>query len=193
MTIEAGGRFRWRGLDLQYLVHPYNKTAQNERAVEVPIALAFIKGRAGEGVEVGNVLGHYVEHSHRVVDLYETAEGVENIDLFDLAGSFDWIVAISTIEHVRWEDEPWDKRGPMNAVAHLRSLLAPFGQLLVTAPFGQHPYLDTAILSGEMEPTTQGCLLWQGSRWVPVEDDVVFLPARPLRWASSVWVATWVA
>lgn len=191
--VEQGGRFRWRGLDLEYLVHPYNKTAQNERAVEVPIALAFIDGRAGVGVEVGNVIGHYVEHSHRVVDLYETAAGVDNVDLFDLTGSFDWIVAISTIEHVRWEAPPWDEQGPMDAVAHLRSLLAPGGELLVTAPFGQHPHLDKAIESGEMHPDTQGCLLWQEDHWVPVEDDVVYLPARPLRWASSVWVATWVA
>lgn len=198
--IAAGDRFVWRGHELDYLAHPYNRSAENERAVEVPIALDFIEGRSGAGLEVGNVLAHYAEVEHRVVDLYEQAPGVENLDLFDVSGAYDWIVAISTLEHVRWEakgagltrwEEEPDPSGPIAGLAHLRSLLAPGGELLLTAPFGQHPYFDGAILSGGLEATTEATLLFEGDHWTVLEGRREWRPARKLRWAGAVWVATW--
>lgn len=205
--IAAGDRFMWRGNELEYLVHPYNRTALNERAVEVPIGWDFIDDQLERdrlrGLEVGNVLSHYDGPVlQRVVDLYEHAEGVENIDLFDVTGSYEWIVAISTLEHVRWEvqgagntkweDEP-DPSGPLDGLAHLRSLLAPGGALLVTAPFCQHPYLDGAILSGGLQPTTEATLTFEGDHWDVHEGQRIWRHARELRWAGAVWVATWEA
>lgn len=183
--------FSWRGQQLRYLDHPYNSTRLNERAVEVPIALGWLAGREGIGVEVGNVLGHYGDHSHRVVDLYEKAPGVDNVDVFDLAGEYDWILAISTLEHVRWDWPPTDPTGAVEALRHLRSLLAPGGELLVTVPFGQHPRLDAEILSGSLEPTTEGTLVYAGGSWDPLEGAREWRPTRELRWAGAVWVATW--
>jgi hypothetical protein len=52
------------GKALPALVHPYNKTWQCERQVEVPEALALIRGYRGV-LEVGNTLGHYVRHIMR--------------------------------------------------------------------------------------------------------------------------------
>lgn len=196
MTVR-GGRFAWQGEELDYLLDPYNSTAANERAVEVPIARQFVRRAAelGAGLEVGHVLGHYGEPGDwRVVDRYEKARGVENVDVFDVRGRFGWVVAISTLEHVRWDGpDAWDPRGAIDAVAHLRGLLEDGGRLLVTVPFGQHPYLDGAILSGGLEPDVEGSLVYEGDYWRPLPGEVVWHAARPERWARSVWVAEWHA
>ena len=92
----------WHGTTLDLVDLPYNTTIRNERAVELAVAFHWLADRTGSGLEVGNVLGHYGISGHRVVDLYEQAPGVENVDLFDVRGSFDWIVSVSTIEHVAW-------------------------------------------------------------------------------------------
>jgi hypothetical protein len=191
MTIR-GGSFEWDGEELDYLLHPYTSTAANERAVEVPIARRFIERRAGAGLEVGNVLRHYGPGDWRVVDLYEAAPGVDNVDVFEVVERFDWVVAVSTLEHVRWDaPDRWDPRGAIDAVAHLRARLNPGGALLVSVPFGQHPYLDGAILSGGLEPDVQGSLVYEGHYWRAIPGEAVWHPARPERWARSVWVAEW--
>lgn len=199
--IRAGDTFTWRGVELGYLAHPYNRAAENERAIEVPIAEHFIATHDGYGLEVGNVLGHYADHEHRVVDLYEVAAGVENLDLFDARGSYDWIVAISTLEHVRWEakgagntrwEEEPDPAGPIDGLAHLRSLLRPGGELLITAPFGQHPYFDGAILAG-LGADDEATFTFEGDHWTEHPGERLWRAARKLRWAGAVWVATWRA
>jgi len=191
--IRPGDTFSWWGRDLAYFDHPYNSTIRNERAVEVPIALVFLEGRTGEGLEVGNVLGHYVSRSHRVADLYEEAPGVENVDVFEVDGSFDWIVAISTLEHIRWDRkrDELDPGAAVDALYHLRSLVAPGGELLVTTPFGQHPRLDAEILAGTLEPDAEGTLVFEEDRWEPLEGRRVWRSTREHGWAGSVWVAKW--
>ena len=63
----------------------------------------------GQGAEIGNVLAHYVETDHLRVDKYEQAEGVQNLEVLDFdPGPLDWIIAISTLEHVGWDEEPRD-------------------------------------------------------------------------------------
>src|SRR5690606_34112160 len=121
-------RFRFQGAEHDGFDHPYNTTILNERAVEIPVVLDWLPGK-GRGLEVGNVLGHYGVKGRRVVDLYEQADGVENLDLFDIEGHFDWIVSISTLEHVRWDTEPRDPNGAVEAIGHLRSLLSPGGRM----------------------------------------------------------------
>lgn len=182
--------FEWWGRELPYLDHPYNTTILNERAVEVPIALAFIDRCSGDGVEVGNVLAHYGPITHRVVDRWKQAPGVENIDVFDLHGSFDWIVAVSTLEHVR-HDEPADGApfGAVTALAHLRALLNPGGQLLVTHPFGQNPYLDGAILSRHLDPDAEGTMLFDPDGWIGVDGVPMWRPLRGRNWPSAIWIA----
>lgn len=180
--------------ELDLLDHPYNVTAQNERAIEVPLAQFFLQrhGR-GHGLEVGNVLGHYGVSGHDVVDLYEVADGVRNIDLFDVEGRWDWVVSISTVEHVGW---PLDVDAALAAVVHLRSLVEPHGVLFLTVGFGQHPRLDDAIYSGSFRPDWQLVYRRARTNWLPQA------AASPHAWAPydwqtpsarAVWVATWGA
>lgn len=180
--------FRWHGHELDLFDHEYNTTVLNERAVEIPIALDWLADRVlVDGVEVGNVLAHYGFPSHRVIDLYEPGEGVENIDVFDLEGPFDWIVAISTLEHV---GQGVDPSAPMRAIEHLRSLLAPGGEMLVTIPGGHNDELDICL--AEISTTCRASTMAAaGGTWVETIEPV-FLPyGLTSPWAASVWIGEW--
>lgn len=185
----------WGGRRLRYFDHPYNSTAANERAVELAIAADWLEEHgAGTGLEVGNVLGHYPEAfdrwPRRIADRYE---GPEFVDVFDLADPADWIVAISTLEHVRWDppEERW-AHGAADAVRHLRGLLAPGGAMLITIPLGWHAHLDAAIAAGELEPTTDVVMYRAGDRWARGDRSTWRAYGASTPWADAVWVAEWI-
>ena len=150
--------FVHEGTEHRYLRHPYHYTWLNERAVEVPLATAVLDaaGPRARVLEVGNVTGHYRPHAHTVVDKYEQAPGVHNVDVVDLpgtpglAGPYDLVVAISTLEHVGVDEPVADPGKAARAVAALTSLLAPGGRLWVTVPLGYNPVLQAQLLSGEL-------------------------------------------
>lgn len=143
------------GTTLQPFDHPYNTTALNERAVELAMAQRFLLTRrmAGMGnvLEVGNVLDHYNDRSdfpvpeRRIVDRFEVAPGVENIDVFDIEGTYDTIISISTIEHVGRDDGRDRPHAAVEATYHLRSLLAPGGRFFCTFPTGWNEALDADL------------------------------------------------
>jgi len=142
------------GVEYPYFYHWYNRTWRNERTVEIPIVRRILEARPGACVlEVGNVLSHYFGRDHEVVDKYEKAHGVHNIDVVDFrpGKKYDVIVCISTLEHVGWDDPPRDPEKPIRALNHLRSLLAPGGILVVTIPIGYNPDIDGLIGKGRLE------------------------------------------
>ena len=160
-----------------YLRHAYNYTWLNERAVEIPLAAAVL-AEAGPGarvLEVGNVLGHYQRIDHTVVDKYERAPGVHNVDVvdIDLPGPYDLILAVSTLEHVGLDEEVQDPGKPARAVAHLTALLAPGGRLWCTFPVGYNAALDERLRTDGLGATRLTALRRTGrdNRWeqVPVE------------------------
>jgi glycosyltransferase involved in cell wall biosynthesis len=142
------------GRSLPYTVHRYNETWRNERAVELPIAFDWLDHRpAGRVLEVGHVLGHYRRNmDHTVVDLYEPSPGVLNVDALDFnpPHRFRSIVAVSTIEHVGFDEEDQDGDKTRRLLDHLCSLLTLDGELLVTFPLGYNRYLDDHLTSGRL-------------------------------------------
>jgi len=201
--IQEGDTFEWRGQTLPYLVHDYNTTALNERAIEVPIAYWWAQHfemMDPDVLEVGNVLNHYGWADHRVIDLYEVAEGVENIDLLDLeplGDEYDRIVCISTLEHFNCRDDGLvDDWSPIQGLMKLFNLLKHGGEMLVTIPFGQNPYLDVFLLDGMpsqtwLRPTEQSTMeRWGDGTWHE-RPGAHWGPAREMGWPSAVWVATW--
>jgi len=127
--------FTLGGETYPYLVHNYNLTWSNERAIEVPVAWREVERRPGASIlEVGNVLAHYHRFPHDVVDKFERAAGVANLDVVDLpaAKRYDLVVTISTLEHVGFDEEPKDPEKPLRAMDALRRVLAPGGLLLAT-------------------------------------------------------------
>ena len=147
--------FTFEGRQLEYLVDGYNRTWGNERAVEVPIALDWLSRRpAGPVLEVGHVVGHYAPRAadHTVVDLYEPEDGVLNVDAmtYDPGTTFPSILAISTIEHVGYDEEDQDPDKPRRLLDHLTGLLSPGGELLVSFPLGYHHQLDRDLVDGRL-------------------------------------------
>lgn len=76
--------FTFRNKKLRYLIHSYNLTWNNERSVEVPIVLDFLKTNRSENkkvLEFGSVLRHYVRANWTILDKYEKFPGTENVDI----------------------------------------------------------------------------------------------------------------
>lgn len=171
--------FTWCGDELEMFDAEYNTTILNERAVEIPIALAWMADKVlANGVEVGAVLPHYGFPPHTVVDLYELGDGIDNIDVFDLYGQFDWILSISTLEHIP---------NAVDALRHLQSQLAPGGSMLITIGAGQHTALDRHLATGA-GATRCATLVRSGGIWCQTVEPQ-FLPyGYSTRWAESVWI-----
>lgn len=193
--------FMYHGKELAYFWHMYNLTMFNERAVEIAIAHDWLEEIMGddehptiwsEGLEVGNVLGHYEYHKHVVFDLHEEAAWYQKLggqpvisrDILDyslnLPGErFPWVVSLSTIEHT--ED-------PIAALAILFTLVAPGGRLLVTFPTGVSGMLDQFVLGGApsfdrmctIARTEDG---WAQTEWPEIREYG--------QWANSVFVGEW--
>jgi hypothetical protein len=155
------GSFEFAGEDYRYHSAAYNTTWRNERTVEVPIALRFLlRNGGGRALEVGNVLGHYGAVGHDVLDKYERAPGVTNADVMDFEPSAGYgaVVAISTLEHVGFDEEPRDPDKAPRALERMTSWLAPGGALLVTLPLGYNAALDERLWSGELRFDELRCM-----------------------------------
>lgn len=140
--------FEFNGEALHYVIHPYNHTWTNERAVELAIAAKWLEKRKKTRIlEVGNVSRHYYSTRHDVVDKYEKAEGIINVDIVDFSPEqkYHSILSISTLEHVGWDRDRKEPEKIRVAVDKLRSLLAPAGEALVSFPIGFNSFLDEFI------------------------------------------------
>ncbi len=146
-------QFSLDGRRYDYVDDWHSWTWLNERAVELPIARAAMAAAdPARTIEIGNVTSHYFPARHRIVDKYESAPGVENIDLFEISEreAFDLVLCVSTLEHVGWDEPVRDPVPAVDAVARLMELVAPGGRLLVTIPVGYHPTLANAAIDGTL-------------------------------------------
>ena len=176
----------------RYCFHHYS--LDNERVVEVALARDFLQGQTGDILEVGNVLSHYLNFSHDVVDKYEVAPGVLNEDVVDYSPGkkYAGIILISTLEHVGWDEQPRDPQKIGQAIRHLKSLLAPGGWMLVTMPLGYNPNVDEMLRNGATGFPETGYLLrisadnrWREATWAEVREAKY---AAPFPCANAVFV-----
>jgi SAM-dependent methyltransferase len=169
------GRFQLDGESYPYLFHRYKATWLTERAVEVPVVQRLVDREPGRVLEVGNVLSHYRAERHLVVDKYEQAPGIMNRDVLALddLGQFELVVAISTLEHVGWDEEPRRPQAALEAVSALRERVAPGGRLVLTHPVGYNPHLDDALSSGAVPLERTAALRRAGrrTRWEQVSTE----------------------
>lgn len=149
---RSNRKFEFNGRTYRYLIHPYNYSWETERRVEIPIFLNLIKKfKRKEILEVGNVLSHYVNFKHDIVDKYEKAEEVINKDVIDLKPKkkYDLIISISTLEHVGWDETPQQKNKIAAAIKNLKKLVKPKGTIAITIPMGHNLYMDGLIKKGK--------------------------------------------
>ena len=144
-AFKSAAAFTFKGNRCRYFYHLYNTTWLNERAIEVPIVMEYLKKYDGKKIlEAGNVLSHYLSFDHDIVDKYEKAPGVINADVvsFSPQGKYDLIVSISTLEHVGWDEIPREPSKIILAVENLKGLLASGGEMIVTLPLGYNCDMD---------------------------------------------------
>jgi hypothetical protein len=142
--------FVFNGKEYDYFYHDYNETWSSERTVEVPIIWRIIQdNQTSRTLEVGNVLSHYFEIRHTVIDKFEEGPGVINEDIVEtnFATQFDLIVSISTLEHIGWgtRHEARDPPKFSRAISKLRSMVKPGGKIWFTIPLGYNQYVDSLL------------------------------------------------
>ncbi|MFC1489831.1 SAM-dependent methyltransferase [Candidatus Latescibacterota bacterium] len=144
--------FTFRNESYLYFYHPYNFTWDNERAVEIPIAMKSIAANKGKNVlEMGNVLSHYFPLEWDVLDKFDDGDGIICKDIVDYNPSekYDLIVSISTLEHVGFDDDVKDPGKIVETMKNLKECcLKPDGSMIFTMPLGYNPFMDKMLFDG---------------------------------------------
>ncbi|MEV4319672.1 hypothetical protein [Actinocrispum sp. NPDC049592] len=196
-AMRQNERFLFRGEELPYTLHRYNNAYRNERTVEISIARWFLTREPnGRILEIGNVLAHYGLTGQTVLDKYETVPGVINEDIVDWTPEqkFDTVLAVSTLEHVGWDETPREPEKVFAAFEAVRSYVAPGGKLLVTCPIGHNKALDGGLRSGRIKFDEETWLVRTAKRneWREATKDEALSReyGRPFRNANAVYVGT---
>ena len=186
--------FTINGCRYRYFYHPYNTTWRVERAVEIPPALAAMRHYRGSRIlEIGNVLAHYTDIQHDVLDKYEDAPHVIRADAvtYSTHRRYDLIISISTVEHIGWDEQPRRPRRSLQALEHFHTLLAPGGAMLVSAPLGYNATLDELLLQDRLPFERVHCLrrVSADNRWEEVAPALAAACpyGQPWNGASAVW------
>lgn len=146
--LKMGRTFKLSSKTYNYFIHPYNYTWRNERIVEIPIFKEIILENKGKKIlEIGNVLSHYINIDHDVLDKYEMASGVINKDIisFKSKKKYDLIISISTLEHIGWDEQEKDPKKILRAINNLRKHLQDLGEIIFSLPIGYNPIIDSYI------------------------------------------------
>lgn len=151
--------FEFQGEPYKYFYHLYNRTVAGERIVEIPIVKRKVDEYQSKSIlEVGNVLSHYFDIKHDILDKYEKAPGVINEDamIYDPPKRYDLIVSISTLEHVGLDyGEEYSPEKFNLVLNNLKRLLSRNGQLFITLPISFNPYLQKLIMARKMSFTNE--------------------------------------
>jgi len=143
--------FVFRNRKLKYFLHIYNLTWMNERIVEVPIVMDYIKRfRAKKILEFGAVLHHYYNVNWDVLDKFEKGKGIINKDVVNFKPSekYDLIVSISTLEHVGFADGIKNPMKPVKAVRNLKeNCLKKNGRIIITLPLAYNKEMDKLLFN----------------------------------------------
>lgn len=145
--------FTFNGEKYRYYTDKYNYTWRNERSIEVPLIYNIIKRCNNKKIlEIGNVLSHYYKVSHDILDKYEVVDNVINEDVvLYKRKKYDLIIAISTFEHVGWDEKPRERNKIIKAIANLKSILNSNGKIIFTVPLGYNPDINRIIKNKEIQ------------------------------------------
>lgn len=184
--------FIFQNKKYNYFYHPYNCTCLNERAVEIPIVWKIVKDYLREGrriLEVGNVLSHYFNFEHDIVDKYEKFDEVINQDVVDFRpkNQYDLIVSISTLEHVGFDEEFSEPLKILSAIQNLKKILVPGGKIIITMSLGYNLEMDNLLKEGKIKFTKQYFLkrISANNEWKEANQDEV----RQIKYDCSNWTA----
>jgi SAM-dependent methyltransferase len=193
---HKGRKFLFDGKKLEYLWEMNHWTWLNERCVEVPIARDYVEQYGGKRIlEVGNELWKYFPTSHDVVDKYETGQGdhVLNQDIIDYRPTekYDFIISVSTIEHIGWDEKPRDPTKLPRTIEHLRTMLEPGGRIVLTFPIGYNPHLTEMVRAGRLPFSNQ--FFFKRTSWQNDWSQVGFEAVERAKYGSPFYYANAIA
>ncbi|MEE9379263.1 MAG: hypothetical protein V3V33_14665 [Candidatus Lokiarchaeia archaeon] len=188
LKFKSSRSFRFNNKKYNYFYHKYNITWNNERAIELPIIWKIVKKYENKNIlEVGNVLSHFFDFQHDIVDKYEIADGVINQDIVDYnpLNKYDLIVTISTLEHVGWDETPREPLKILRAIENLKSLINENGKIIITLPKGHSPMLDNLLKENRIKFSEQYFFKrisrsnkWKQVNWNKISKAVYGYPIR---------------
>lgn len=175
-------KFHFSGKNLPYLIHHYNSTWMNERTVEIPIIKDYINEYKGMNIlEVGNVLSHYFQVSHDVIDKYEVeSDGIIIEDAVDFRTTkkYNLIVSISTLEHIGIDEKPREPLKALRTIENLKRLMvSKGGKIVVTFLLGSNPYLDKMLRNNSF--TKILCLKQSRNKWIEIDWSYIHNERKP--------------
>jgi len=179
-------KFKVLNTRYNYFYHKRNCTWNNERAVEIPIIWEIVnRYKNKEILEVGNVLSNYFNFNHDIIDKYEIADDVMNIDIVDYHPNknYDLIISISTFEHIGWNEALKDPEKVLTAIDKMLKLLNRNGKVIITIPLGWNPYLDKLLEEKRIKFYNRICLkrvsqnnLWKEVKWNNIKNSKYNVP-----------------
>jgi hypothetical protein len=165
----------FKGTALERFYHHYNHTYTNERQIEIPIVNLLIQPYLkGSILEIGNVLSHYFDFDHTIIDKYEQGVKVINIDICDYKPStkYDCIFSISTFEHIGFDyGEPSDDDKVLKSIESVMEMLHAGGKFILTMPLGYNPNIDRLVKESLVEFDEQYFYKRIGDDWVLIKKD----------------------
>lgn len=154
ISLKLKNKFFFQNQIFNYFYHKNNLTWTNERAVEIPIVMDYLKKfRTGKVLEVGAVLPQYFSVRWDVLDKFEKGKGIINEDVvnFKPKNKYDLIISISTLEHVGFDDDIKEPEKILKALKNLTdNCLNKQGKMIVTLPLGYNATMDNLLFSGKL-------------------------------------------
>lgn len=195
---ERRKNFLFQGREIKYFNHWYNNTYLNERTVEIPIIYDLVRRYKDKNMlEIGNVLSHYFTADWDIVDKYEKAKRVINEDIMDFKPQkkYDFIVSVSTFEHIGRDEECKDDNKAVDAIRHVKdNFLTAGGIFIMTVPIGCNSAIDKKLLSGESGfdkiyylKRTSADNRWQECK---IEDALTAKYNSPYKWANVIAICS---
>ena len=160
--------FFFQGKKLSYFYHRYNTTWKNERIVEVPIIMNYIKDFPNKRIlEIGAVLIHYYSIKWDILDKYERGPPIwdildkywkgkeiinKDVVYFKPFNKYDLIISISTLEHVGFDEDIKDPTKIIKAIKNLKeNCLNLNGEGIITMPIGYNLEMDRLLFTNKLE------------------------------------------
>ena len=140
--------FEFDNNELDVFFNKYRTTWANERMIEIPLFHYLVEKYCDKRIlEVGNVLPHYFDVNHDVLDKYEQGENVINEDIAQYKPeiNYDIIISISTFEHIGYDEDQLRPEKIFEVIEHLKNMLNPNGKIIFSIPIAYNPYLDEFI------------------------------------------------
>lgn len=151
-TNERDVTFNINDVKLNYFYHEYNRTWENERFIEVPIAKYFIdKFNINNCIELGAVMPYYGYECPVVIDPHDSYDKCHRINGLDYDYTDKNVVSISTIEH--FKPDEYNNRKINDGFTCLTKIIKESSNYLITWPIGYNKILDTTVANSNIKYT----------------------------------------